>query len=547
MADSSEHLPKITAGVRQSMGWTVKGAVQAVKGGRLAELRAVFDAHVTERLRGLGLPVSTWSALLLIAIVTQIVIVTMQFVIRRATGRKLPPLVRGIPLVGGLLEFIRGPRKLLEKNYKAYGEVFTVPLLHKRMTFLIGPYAANHFFKATDEELSQSEVYGYCIPVFGKGVVYDVPPEERREQFRILGDALKSSKLDTYVPMMVQEAEDFFGSWGKEGVVQLKDELSELIIRTASRTLLGREVREHMFEEVKDLYNDLDAGMVPISVINPYLPIEPHRKRDVAREKMKDVFRKVIRARRENGAKENDMLQTLIDGSYKDGTKLTEDQITGMLIAGLFAGQHTSSVTSAWLGLFAYAEKERLLPALIKEQQEIMAKYGNELNVQVLSEMKVLHTYMMEALRINPPLILLLRMVKAPFMAKDSKGNEFYVPKGHIVATSPTFQGTLELLHKDPGTYDPTRWADPRLEQEQVQYAFIGFGGGRHRCMGENFAFLQVKAIWSYLLRNFDMELVDPFPEPDYEAMVIGPKPCRVKYTRRQLEVPGQQGTPKKR
>ena len=74
----------------------------------------------------------------------------------------------------------------------------------------------------------QSEVYGYCIPVFGKGVVYDVPPEERREQFRILGDALKSSKLDTYVPMMVQEAEDFFGSWGKEGVVQLKDELSEV-------------------------------------------------------------------------------------------------------------------------------------------------------------------------------------------------------------------------------------------------------------------------------------------------------------------------------
>lgn len=58
--------------------------------------------------------------------------------------------------MGGLLEFIRGPRKLLEKNYKAYGEVFTVPLLHKRMTFLIGPYAANHFFKATDEELSQA-------------------------------------------------------------------------------------------------------------------------------------------------------------------------------------------------------------------------------------------------------------------------------------------------------------------------------------------------------------------------------------------------------
>ena len=112
-----------------------------------------------------------------------------------------------------------------------------------------------------------------------------------------------------------------------------------------------------MYEEVKDLYNDLDAGMVPISVVNPYLPIEPHRKRDVAREKMKKLFDQVIQKRKASGAKENDMLQTLIDGSYKDGTKLTNDQITGMLIAGLFAGQHTSSVTASWLGYFIAADK----------------------------------------------------------------------------------------------------------------------------------------------------------------------------------------------
>lgn len=53
------------------------------------------------------------------------------------------------------MEFVRGPRTLLENNYNKYGEIFTVPLLHKRMTFLIGPYASAHFFRAKDEELSQ--------------------------------------------------------------------------------------------------------------------------------------------------------------------------------------------------------------------------------------------------------------------------------------------------------------------------------------------------------------------------------------------------------
>jgi len=46
---------------------------------------------------------------------------------------------------------------------------------------------------------------------------------------------------------------------------------------------------------------------------------------------------------------------------------------------------------------------------------------------------------------------------------------------------------------------------------------------------------LQIKTIWSVLLRDFEFELLDPFPEPDYESMVVGPKPCRVKYTRRKL------------
>ena len=36
-------------------------------------------------------------------------------------------------------------------------------------------------------------------------------------------------------------------------------------------------------------------------------------------------------------------------------------------------------------------------------------------------------------------------------------------------------------------------------------------------------------------MRDFEFELLDPIPEPDYESMVIGPKPCRVRYTRRKL------------
>ena len=42
-----------------------------------------------------------------------------------------------------------------------------------------------------------------------------------------------------------------------------------------------------MFHQVADLFHDLDMGMLPISVLFPYLPIPPHWRRDrCARQRM---------------------------------------------------------------------------------------------------------------------------------------------------------------------------------------------------------------------------------------------------------------------
>lgn len=48
--------------------------------------------------------------------------------------------------------------KLMTDGYAKHGEVFTVPVAHKNITFLIGPDVAPHFFKATDDEMSNTEV-----------------------------------------------------------------------------------------------------------------------------------------------------------------------------------------------------------------------------------------------------------------------------------------------------------------------------------------------------------------------------------------------------
>ncbi|XP_031235807.1 lanosterol 14-alpha demethylase isoform X2 [Mastomys coucha] len=81
------------------------------------------------------------------------------------------------------------------------------------------------------------------------------------------------------------------------------------------------------------------------------------QRRDRAHREIKNIFYKAIQKRRLSKEPAEDILQTLLDSTYKDGRPLTDDEIAGMLIGLLLAGQHTSSTTSAWMGFFLARDK----------------------------------------------------------------------------------------------------------------------------------------------------------------------------------------------
>ncbi|MCD7467178.1 hypothetical protein HAX54_004455 [Datura stramonium] len=143
----------------------------------------------------------------------------------------------------------------------------------------------------------------------------------------------------------------------------------------------------------------------------------------------------------------------------------TESGNLGLLIAALLMG--SIPVPSLPLGQGAYLLcNNKYMSAVVDEQKNLMKKHGNKVDHDILSEMEVLYRCIKEALRLHPPLIMLLRMA----------------------------------------------------------------------VLGEPFAYLQIKAIWSHLLRNFEFELISPFPEIDWNAMVVGVKGnVMVKYKRRKL------------
>lgn len=165
----------------------------------------------------------------------------------------------------------------MKKGYKECGPVFTMNFLGNEMTFLVSADAQVPFYRANDEELSQNEPYKFMTPIFGKGIVFDAPLNIKNQQLKFVSGALRPQALKTYVPQIISETEAFLESWGSEGEVDLMDALSRLIILTASRCLLGREVREQLFEEVASLLHDIDEGLNPLAIFFPNAPLPMFR------------------------------------------------------------------------------------------------------------------------------------------------------------------------------------------------------------------------------------------------------------------------------
>ena len=161
-------------------------------------------------------------------------------------------------------------------------------------------------------------MYKFTIPVFGKGVVYDSPLDERQQQVKMLVHSMNTKGLEAMVPKMIDEAEDYFYAWGDDGEVELRKVFSELIIMTASSCLMGPEIRENLSAEIARIYHSLDGGLTPLSTLWPSAPTQKHRERDEARKEMVSIFSRIIAARRSGEVAADDFLQKIIDFRYRD-------------------------------------------------------------------------------------------------------------------------------------------------------------------------------------------------------------------------------------
>jgi sterol 14-demethylase len=430
---------------------------------------------------------------------------------------------------GHLAELRVDPIGLLQRVRDECGDIGRFRLADRDVVLVSGAEANEQFFRAPDQVLDQAAAYPFMTPIFGKGVVFDATPEQRQEMLK--NQALRGDMMRGHAATIEAEINRMVAEWGHEGEIDLLDWFAELTIYTTSSCLIGKPFREELDSSFAYYYHDLEKGTDAIAYVDPYADIESFRTRDAARVKLVALVQAIIDKRDTRGKvarEDRDLLDVLISVGY------TADLITGIFISMMFAGHHTSSGTAAW-ALIELLRHPDAMKDVVAELDDLYAdRQGDgtvEISFQALRSIPRLEAALKETLRLHPPLIILLRVVQEEI---ELAGHT--IAPGTMVAASPKVSNRIAEDFPDPGLYDPGRYLDPRQEDLVNRWTWIPFGAGKHRCVGSAFAMMQLKAIFSVILRDYEFEMVQPSESyrDDVSKMVIQlQQPCRVRYRRR--------------
>ena len=94
---------------------------------------------------------------------------------------------------------------MLTRGQRECGELFGFRLGPKPFVLFAGPEAHDAYFRSPDDQLDAKSVYRFTVPIFGRGVAYDVSPQLMTEQLGFLFPALRESSMRRFARIMFEE------------------------------------------------------------------------------------------------------------------------------------------------------------------------------------------------------------------------------------------------------------------------------------------------------------------------------------------------------
>ncbi|KAH7378359.1 cytochrome P450 [Pyrenochaeta sp. MPI-SDFR-AT-0127] len=334
---------------------------------------------------------------------------------------------------------------------------------------------------------------------------------------RRLTHLLKNEQFRKKLPILISDTQEAIEAIRNDpsGTTNPFESLYRIVFRLTIRMVGADEIADDpkVLEETLRLFEMIDNSATATSVMFPKFPSPAVLKRTYAGARLYMMIENIIKKRAASDEKHDDALQYMLDQGDRTF------KIVEFIVGALFAGLLNSGINAAWVMCYLATSPEWLAKAQ-DEVRATAAKYARDPNAPLRyqlddvpleaweGEFPVVDMCLRDSIRLNLLGTAMRRNISGK--AIPTGNDNEVIPPGAFVTYA---TGDIHLdpeVYVDPLKWDPSRYLPERAEDKKKSvHGFIGWGVGRHPCLGMRFAKLEQNVITAYFVASFDFQLQD--------------------------------------
>lgn len=171
------------------------------------------------------------------------------------------------------------------------------------------------------------------------------------------------------------------------------------------------------------------------------------------------------------------------DDDETDAPRFSDQELSAQVVLFFAAGTETTASTLAW-SLHLLSRNPGIRDRLHTEVDAALA--GRPATHDDLPNLPFTGHVLMETLRLYPPGWLIMRTT-----TEDAQLASHCIPKGTTVILSPYLIHHRPDLYHEPERFDPGRWTMAAADASPPRDAFLPFGSGARKCIGDEFSLIE--------------------------------------------------------
>ncbi|QUQ65536.1 cytochrome P450 [Kutzneria sp. CA-103260] len=417
--------------------------------------------------------------------------------------RPVPAAPGRLPLVGHAGRLAVGRLRFL-RSLREHGDLVRIHLGRQPAYVVNSPELLRTMLITEAESVDKGRFFDNMRPVLGTGILTCGTREHKRQR-PLVQPAFHQDRIRRYVEIMADRAEHAADSWRPGQIVQFDHEMHALALNIVAATLFASDLGASAIEETQQMFPLISAGVARRTLVPlPWwdrLPTPGNRRFAAAVDRLWTVIDEVIAAYREQGVDHGDLLSMLLAAQDEHSGGLSDREVRDEVVTLMGAGTETSSNSLCWL----FHELDRHPEVDERVRAEVDEVFGDgPIRFDGIRRLGYTTQVVNEVLRLHSPIWFLMRRVTEPVRLGDA-----LLRPGDEVLFSPTALHRDHRVYPDPMRFDPERWGPGA---EPPRNAFIPFGMGGRRCIGDVFARTEMLVITAAVVRRWRPRSADSRP-----------------------------------